>query len=79
MDLSFIETDYCKDCGKPHHAGIGSIQIGKGTLSKLPEELKKLAERVCFDDDVRYCPHGRPVMIEMSRYDLEKQFRRIQS
>ena len=41
-------------------------------------ELKVLAERVLYHDDVRYCPHGRPVLIEMSRYDLEKHFGRIQ-
>ena len=41
-------------------------------------ELKALAERVLHHDDVRYCPHGRPVLIEMSRYELEKQFGRIQ-
>ena len=41
-------------------------------------ELTALAERVLYHDDVRYCPHGRPVLIEMSRYDLEKQFGRIQ-
>ena len=41
-------------------------------------ELKALAERVLLHDDVRHCPHGRPVLIEMSRYDLEKQFGRIQ-
>lgn len=44
-----------------------------------PIELEELAREVCFSDDVRYCPHGRPVMIEMSEYDLEKQFRRIQN
>lgn len=41
-------------------------------------ELEKLAEQVLFDEDVRYCPHGRPVLIEISKYDLEKQFGRIQ-
>ena len=41
-------------------------------------ELKALAERVLYNDDVRYCPHGRPVLVEMSKYDLEKQFGRIQ-
>ena len=42
-------------------------------------ELKALAEKVLYSNDVRYCPHGRPVLIEMSSYDLEKQFGRIQS
>ncbi len=41
-------------------------------------ELKVLAERVLYNDDVRYCPHGRPVLVEMSQYELEKQFGRIQ-
>ena len=41
-------------------------------------ELKALAERVLYNDDVRYCPHGCPVLVEMSQYDLEKQFGRIQ-
>ena len=42
------------------------------------EELKLLAEQVLYQNDVRYCPHGRPTVIELSRYDLEKQFGRIQ-
>lgn len=41
-------------------------------------EMKVLAEQVLYDDEVRYCPHGRPVLIELSRYELEKQFGRIQ-
>ncbi len=41
-------------------------------------EMKVLAEQVLYDDDVRYCPHGRPVLIELSKYELEKQFGRIQ-
>lgn len=40
-------------------------------------ELEKLAKQVIFEDDIRYCPHGRPVLVELSRYDIEKQFKRI--
>lgn len=50
----------------------------KAGFKNSADELKTLAERVLYNDDVRYCPHGRPVLIEMSRYDLEKQFGRIQ-
>jgi len=39
-------------------------------------ELQALAERVCRDENIRHCPHGRPVLFTMSKYNLEKQFRR---
>lgn len=39
-------------------------------------ELQALAEQVCSNEDIRHCPHGRPVMFTMSKYELEKQFRR---
>ncbi len=40
------------------------------------EELQALTERVCRDENIRHCPHGRPVMFTMSKYNLEKQFKR---
>lgn len=41
-------------------------------------EQQKFVEMLLDDDSVRYCPHGRPVLIEMSKSELEKQFGRIQ-
>ncbi len=40
-------------------------------------ELQALLDKVYDNDDIRYCPHGRPVMIKLSKREIEKQFRRI--
>ena len=40
-----------------------------------PEELLALAKRL-EQEDIRYCPHGRPVSIILKRKDLERQFGR---
>ncbi len=49
----------------------------KAGQKNSPEELMALAKRVLLSDDIRYCPHGRPVMIEMTKTELEKKFKRI--
>lgn len=41
------------------------------------QELQRLAELVCNDPEVRYCPHGRPVIIQYTRTELERMFGRI--
>ena len=41
------------------------------------EELQALAAEVVSDENIRHCPHGRPVMFTLSKRDIEKQFRRI--
>ena len=40
-------------------------------------ELEKFVEKLLNDPDIRYCPHGRPVLIEMSKYEIEKNFGRV--
>lgn len=40
-------------------------------------ELQVLVNNVYGNDNIRYCPHGRPVMIKLKKRDIEKQFRRI--
>ena len=40
-------------------------------------EQQKFVEQLLSMPDIRYCPHGRPVMIEMSKKELEKNFGRI--
>ena len=60
-----------------HHTGACKAAIKAGYKNSTAE-MKILAEQVLYDDNVRYCPHGRPVLIELTKYELEKQFGRIQ-
>ncbi|MBR4510621.1 MAG: DNA mismatch repair endonuclease MutL [Ruminococcus sp.] len=40
------------------------------------EELQSLAEQVCYNEAIRHCPHGRPVMFTMTKNNIDHQFRR---
>ncbi len=42
-----------------------------------PKERDSLVKQVMTRDDIRYCPHGRPVMTTLTKKQLEKQFKRI--
>lgn len=39
-------------------------------------ELRELAGQVMEREDLKYCPHGRPICVSLSKKQLEKQFRR---
>ena len=39
-------------------------------------ELLVLAKQIMEDDSLKHCPHGRPICINLSKKNLEKQFKR---
>ncbi len=39
-------------------------------------ELQALADQVYYDERIRHCPHGRPVMFTMTKSNVERQFKR---
>ena len=49
----------------------------KAGMDSDVRELQRFAERVLGDDNVRSCPHGRPCVTYLSRYQLEKLFKRV--
>ncbi|MEE0981223.1 MAG: hypothetical protein U0K91_06030, partial [Acutalibacteraceae bacterium] len=40
-------------------------------------ELNSFVEKLLNNPEIRYCPHGRPVLIELTKRDIEKNFGRI--
>lgn len=45
--------------------------------SLKPEETYAFVRQLLSDSSVRYCPHGRPVMYELSKHEIERQFGRL--
>ena len=39
--------------------------------------IKWIVERTLTLDNIKYCPHGRPVAFEITKHFLEKEFERI--
>ena len=50
-----------------------AIKAGWKTSS---QELQILAAQVMAREDLKHCPHGRPICISLSKKQLEKQFKR---
>lgn len=48
----------------------------KGGMYTTEYEREAFIKRLFNSPEIRYCPHGRPVMIEITRRELEKNFGR---
>ena len=48
----------------------------KGGDRNSPEELLSLVKQVCYNEKIRHCPHGRPVMFTMTKSNMDHQFKR---
>ncbi len=49
----------------------------KGNQEISTEEATHLIEQLLTLENPYHCPHGRPVIISMSKYEIEKKFKRI--
>ena len=47
----------------------------KAGMHTDPAELRRLVDRV-QSGEIQYCPHGRPVAVKLSKYQVEKMFKR---
>ncbi len=49
----------------------------KGNTKLGQKEMETLCEKVLSFDWINTCPHGRPIVSSMSKYEIEKSFKRI--
>lgn len=49
----------------------------KGNNSLTLKEADMLIEQLLELDNPYNCPHGRPTIIAMTKYEIEKKFKRI--
>ena len=49
----------------------------KGNQQISQKEMEALLEQLMELENPYTCPHGRPVIIKMTRYELEKKFKRV--
>ncbi len=52
----------------------GAVKAGDRTT---PREQELFIKKLLSMPNIRFCPHGRPVFIKISKYDIEKQFGRV--
>ncbi len=51
-----------------------AIKAGKQTSQT---ELQTLCDRVLDDPEISCCPHGRPVTVRLTKYEIDKRFKRV--
>lgn len=49
----------------------------KGNQSLSRQEIERLISELLTLENPYHCPHGRPTIISMSKYELEKKFKRV--
>ena len=59
-----------------YHSTACRAAVKAGTALK-DGDAQALVKQLMSDDSVRYCPHGRPVVYELTKRELEKQFGRL--
>ena len=50
----------------------------KGNTDMSYQEMDALMDQLMKLDNPYQCPHGRPTIISMTKYELEKKFKRVQ-
>lgn len=58
-------------------ASISCKAAVKGNHTLSTEEANALVKQLFSLENPYHCPHGRPIIISMSKYEIEKKFKRV--
>ena len=61
----------------PVFMSVGTQAAIKGGDSISRAEAEQLIDELLSLENPYHCPHGRPTIISMSKYEIEKKFKRI--
>ena len=59
-----------------YHSSACRAAVKAGNDTSIPE-MEHLIKYLLEHDEIKCCPHGRPVAVEITKYELEKYFKRI--
>jgi len=75
--LSEIRNGLNEQMIKEKIASMSCKAAVKGNNRLSEAEMRALTDELLQLKDPYHCPHGRPVMIKFSKYELDKMFKRI--
>ena len=76
ITVDFTDSDFGTAAENPLHTMACKRAVKGGDLL-TNAEMERLTEKVMSFESINTCPHGRPICIRMSKYELEKNFKRI--
>jgi DNA mismatch repair protein MutL len=71
------ESDKLRQHLEERLATIACHSVIRANRKLEPDEMRALLAELDRTDHATQCPHGRPVLIEFSRDDLDRLFKRI--
>ena len=76
-DLNTILNLQTKDLVVERLAQTACKHAVKGGDDLTNEEIINLLETLAREEPQLQCPHGRPFVVELKRYDVDKWFKRV--